>query len=172
MTFQDLTGAVVGTLRVTNVESRQPLRWRATCSKCGMSQVYPHGRLRDGYARCLNVHCGEVGLKPNISDYDQRELVKTEAEQVRQAAVAKQIEEARKREAARLEQEARYSALRPTYLPYWYSCLEHDVTPISLDEWGRLGIDTREQILEIVDQGLPVAITKYVTQFREVRSFR
>jgi hypothetical protein len=55
----DLAGTTMGTLRVGDIVSRNPLRWSATCERCGSHATYDHQRLIAGAAVCKFSGCGK-----------------------------------------------------------------------------------------------------------------
>jgi hypothetical protein len=56
MSFEDLTGKVLGCLRVIQFAGRDPVRWHVTCTKCNTRWTETHERLRQNPA-CRNVAC-------------------------------------------------------------------------------------------------------------------
>lgn len=173
MTFEDLAGQSVATLRVQHLERRNPLAWRCVCTRCDISQVHVHGRLRNGMAKCSNANCGRTMPKPNLSEADERALQKAQFEQDRQKTVADEIAAAKAREAAQSKAEAeRTELLKSGYLRYWNYVMGQagDDRPITMESWQRLGSAGREKVMERVDKNLPIHFT--ITEYESSRTFR
>jgi hypothetical protein len=173
MSFEDLTGQSVATLRVQHLERRNPLAWRCVCTRCDVSQVHTHTRLRNDIARCGNSGCGRTAPKSNISESDERALQAAQLEQARQQAIANEITEAKARDAAKSRAEAqRIELLKSGYLRYWNYVMGQagDDRPITMEAWQRLGSAGREKVMERVDKNLPIHFT--ITEYESSRTFR
>ena len=59
-TWEDLTGATLGFLRVLRLVSINPaIRYECECINCGTIATYDHVPLRDG-TRCRNSSCSRI----------------------------------------------------------------------------------------------------------------
>jgi hypothetical protein len=78
----DLAGSKVGSLRVGDLVSRNPIKWATTCEICGSHSSAAHEKLISGAAgRCLNSGCGKEKLREIISDTPQKAGKREAAEQ-------------------------------------------------------------------------------------------
>jgi hypothetical protein len=64
--FENLAGKVFGTIRVIQLQRRQPVAWSARCDRCGSSFILNHDRVRDGVCP-RGVACGRTIPPPSPS---------------------------------------------------------------------------------------------------------
>ncbi len=65
---EDLTGSVIGTLRVVKFARRVPeFAWDTVCTVCGAQQIHTHSRLQNGAAVCRNSACGRTAPRSSSS---------------------------------------------------------------------------------------------------------
>lgn len=71
--MEDLSGQLLGTLRVGSIASRSGgvVRWNVRCERCGSQTTEPHQRLQSGWS-CRNAACG----REEISDLTTETLSK------------------------------------------------------------------------------------------------
>lgn len=77
MSFEDLTGQILGTLRIIKYAGRDPVRWDVRCEKCNSSWTETHERLRAQPA-CRNTAClkraEQEARAPGFVRYEPKEL--------------------------------------------------------------------------------------------------
>jgi hypothetical protein len=124
----DLTGDLIGTMRVQRLAGRAPLKWSVKCERCGSSGMVRHDVLTNSPAPCLlNVSCKlaqeSEALKagrstrtraPHSFDPDQLRVKPKGPETFRRFKEEQEAQERRNREAAEAEeQRQREEAERP-----------------------------------------------------------
>lgn len=171
---QDITGRLIGTLKVLSIFRRVPeLCWHCICARegCNTHQVVRHTLLVNNAAKCQNSACGRAVSKETrataasagngIRSSDRAESETWQRSQPRQPQPSTPDPDAERRKAARDEAHKRaLNAVREQHRRYAEHQLERGVPTeqlMSLERFAEIGEFAQKRIAEIIERDEKVA---------------